>query len=185
MSFVDYYLRKEQPDYFPVSELISYVWTNFHQIKEYSDFLVNFGAQVVDVSDSPESSIVHQDLAEGPTIGDHFLVFREDDRIQGTFDLDFYGGGLANFRVQVFSKGMLLSRRRVMNKYKSLHDFVEAKLGKGRDDKELNRIIWRDSKNGLVVTLRRVTKLVIHQPPSISFTITKEEYAGPIELQQE
>ena len=71
-----------------------------------------------------------------------------------------------------------------MNKYKSLHDFVERKLGRGQEDKDLDRIIWRDSKNGLVVTLRRVAKLAIHEPSSISFTITKEEYYGPINLPQ-
>ena len=184
MGFVDYYLGKEQPDYLPVSGLISYVWDRFQEINRYADFIEHFRAQVVDISDSPESSIVHWDLAAGPKIENHFLVFREDDRNEGTFDLDFYGGGWANFRVQIFSKGMLLSRRRVMNKYKSLHDFVERKLGRGQEDKDLDRIIWRDSKNGLVVTLRRVAKLAIHEPSSISFTITKEEYYGPINLPQ-
>lgn len=173
-------LKRGRPEYLSVIDLFEFIWNNFEQIKEPQDLFRKFKKKLIDYTDSPESKKVYEISGLSGHLSNHkSIIFWESSKIYCNFDIDFISGKLANFRLQIFGAG-LFSKRRVSQKRDLLFNLINGRLPNEKYEFILKMYsqIWRDNQNGLIITLREVTKMIIGQPPSISVAIMAKEYSG-------
>ena len=178
MTFLEL-LKKEKPEYLPTSDIIQYIWDNFGNMKVFNDFQPTFFEKLVDITGTSEHELIHSVESMFPSVENHMLVYQEDQKIHGAFDLDFYGNNLANFRLQIFSDG-LMARRRINRKQKFLFNAIKRRLPKIKFEyvAMVDALVWHDTEADLIITLRKVIQMVEGQLSSVSMAIMKREYSG-------
>jgi len=153
-------------------DLITYFLANFKKICKVDDFVSEFQTKVFDVTNTPEQQMIRSMEETYQSEQGYSLIFQEDDRFSGVFDLDFVNDVLANFRAQLFARGFFASSK-MNKKYNSVLEFMMNKYGEGNDRLFVYDKTWYDENHGLVITLRKVKR---SPKPSISFTIVDERF---------
>jgi len=153
-------------------DLISYCLANFKKIQKVDDVVSKFQTKVFDVTNTPEQQMIRSMEETYQSEQGYSLIFQEDDRFSGIFDLDFIGDALANFRAQLFAEGFFAFRK-MNKKYDSVLGFMTNKYGKGIDKLHVYDKTWYDENEGLVISVRKLK----WPRRSISLTITAEDFA--------
>jgi len=154
------------------ADLVKYFIGHFNAITLQKDLIPQIRPKVLNITDTPlgqllidETSLSHKRF---------IFLFKEDDRFDGMFDLDFIDDFLVNFRAQLFVRGLFGSGK-LKAKWANVRSLMEDMYGKSLGRMMVYDDVWHDNVNGLIVCLRKGGGFRI--PSYISFTITKEKFA--------